>query len=107
MRLPLDPRSRLLQLFITENPPGVCEVGAIDVDNKTARLRCTCETWTWETPCAHHLYVVGRMERGDNLVYPAEILGKIDPNELARATTDLTAYRDFILMRTKIEVLDA
>ena len=105
MRVPLDPRSRILQIFLTENPPGVCEVGAVDLDNKTARLRCTCSLWSPETHCVHHVFVVNGMRKGEVVTYPVEILGKVTPEEIAKAVTNLDTYREFMLHRSRIEVL--
>ena len=92
-----------VQFFLT--PKDAPELGIFEVSiNKNKDLVCTCPGFISKSSCKHSLYVAKKI-KGNNGEYPLEISKKATKDAIKEAHKDPAAFREFLLMHGKVEVL--
>lgn len=94
--------NRLIQVWLTESPPGVAEVR--ENADKPNRLECTCQTFAKQGTCLHVVETARRIRINGGIFF-LRTSTRPTPQEVAEAAKSPEAYRELILMRQEIEVL--
>lgn len=92
---------RVIQVFLSNRVPSIAEV---EVNMETQEIRCTCPAFAGRNQCKHTKFVTARIKNNDG-TYPLMVVDSTTEQEAMDAQESAETFRDFIIRRSKIEVL--
>lgn len=95
---------RVVQVFLSPELTGACEVGLEVSDKPTKKVHCTCDGFAAKARCKHGDFVRKRIERTGG--YHITV-ARTAPDELLAEAAQLTPaeFRELVLKYAKVEVL--
>lgn len=93
--------SRLIQVFLSSSPTAA--IFEVNTGNDK-ELICNCPGFASRSSCKHVRLVTSRIDANKG-IYPFNWLTEVSEEDIRIAMATEQKFRDFIITRTKVEVL--